>query len=129
MSVQRAKGGIIEIEILSRSHAAAYRSRSDLARPTDVVRFTILGPTCQRQLVTSLRSPAAWFASVVFAEAFASRGVGAILTVVNPAELANSGKMSMPGRSQTIPTPPLSGSLSSAYLVLTQQDCNESVSR
>ncbi len=73
------RGGIIEIEILSRSHAAY---RSDLAWPTDVVRFTILEPTCQRQLVASLRSPTAWFASIVFAEAFASRGVGAILTVV-----------------------------------------------
>jgi|SRR5437899_5390397 len=62
--------------------AAAYRSRSDLGWATGVVRFVILEPACQCQLVTSLRSLAAWYASVVFGEAFASGGSGAILTVV-----------------------------------------------
>jgi hypothetical protein len=46
-----------------------------------MVRFTILEPACQCQLVTSLRSPA----STVFGEAFGSRCVGAILTVVTEA--------------------------------------------
>jgi len=48
---------------------------------TDVVRFVILEPTCQCQLVVSMRSLAA-FASTVLGEAFASGGAGAILTVV-----------------------------------------------
>ena len=65
--------------------AAADRSRSDFGWPTIVVRFVILEPARQCQLVTSLRSLAAWYASVVFGEAFASGCVGAISTVVTEA--------------------------------------------
>src|SRR6266496_5772910 len=60
---------------------ARYRSRSDLGWPTIVVRFAILEPARQCQLVTSLRS----LASTVFGEAFASRCVGAISTVLTEA--------------------------------------------
>ena len=50
-----------------------------------MVRFVILEPACQCQLVTSLRSLAAGYASIVFGEAFASGCAGAILTVVTEA--------------------------------------------
>jgi hypothetical protein len=50
-----------------------------------VVRFVILEPACQCQLVTSSRPLEARYASDVFGEAFASCCVGAILTVVTEA--------------------------------------------